>query len=744
MPTINESSLIEDNLTNDLHKLQEDEVIVNQQLDQILMRHCHVEAKLQSIRKVLPNVAVVKAETEKFRDMIHHTNILAEKVSAKVRQLDLARSRVCECQSRVNDILDLQLCCEGVATALENEDYEQGAAHVHRFLLMDQQLLEKTADDVSGDHSSVTSSLATLQQAANNLRQVVDQKFDEAVKAEDLASVERFFKIFPLLGMYNEGITKFCSYLAIKLQVTSQKNLKAALDTRITDKRASVIYADTLTLLFEGIARIIEVHQPIIETYYGPGRLLTCAGILQKECDNQVKKIVFEFMKHRAISRKVQLINEHLRKQGVEKLEPKDLDILLSELTLMHARAELYNKFLRRRVFNDIEISTTDEQHRASLKNDFETIMKNSELARSMQELLGAYLALERYFMEESINKAIGMDALDQDQQTSSMIDDTFFIVKKCVKRSISSGSIDGVCAVINMACGLLENELSSQLKSRLRQGYPAGYLDLAQAYNALQTSFQHGRIQTSDTELARLMFLAYLNNAETSIEYVETLSRNLKIDIEQAFPNMQTKEKGKIESCLAGMKNVTFTLRTVVDYGLEQLRSSAIKPRINPWVDSFLTINHEADEEEILRHETDESFVQTLVMNLDGLLQVFKNSLMESNYNALIGILTTEVTIRLEKVIFKSSFNKIGGTILDNEIRALSNYFTSSTSWTVRDKFIRLQQIATILSVDKVEDVTEFCATDSISWRLSSAEVKKILLLRTDFRQEDIKRLKI
>ncbi|XP_023316573.1 conserved oligomeric Golgi complex subunit 4 isoform X2 [Trichogramma pretiosum] len=642
MPTINESSLIEDNLTNDLHKLQEDEVIVNQQLDQILMRHCHVEAKLQSIRKVLPNVAVVKAETEKFRDMIHHTNILAEKVSAKVRQLDLARSRVCECQSRVNDILDLQLCCEGVATALENEDYEQGAAHVHRFLLMDQQLLEKTADDVSG------------------------------------------------------------------------------------------------------IARIIEVHQPIIETYYGPGRLLTCAGILQKECDNQVKKIVFEFMKHRAISRKVQLINEHLRKQGVEKLEPKDLDILLSELTLMHARAELYNKFLRRRVFNDIEISTTDEQHRASLKNDFETIMKNSELARSMQELLGAYLALERYFMEESINKAIGMDALDQDQQTSSMIDDTFFIVKKCVKRSISSGSIDGVCAVINMACGLLENELSSQLKSRLRQGYPAGYLDLAQAYNALQTSFQHGRIQTSDTELARLMFLAYLNNAETSIEYVETLSRNLKIDIEQAFPNMQTKEKGKIESCLAGMKNVTFTLRTVVDYGLEQLRSSAIKPRINPWVDSFLTINHEADEEEILRHETDESFVQTLVMNLDGLLQVFKNSLMESNYNALIGILTTEVTIRLEKVIFKSSFNKIGGTILDNEIRALSNYFTSSTSWTVRDKFIRLQQIATILSVDKVEDVTEFCATDSISWRLSSAEVKKILLLRTDFRQEDIKRLKI
>ena len=159
---------------------------------------------------------------------------------------------------------------------------------------------------------------------------------------------------------------------------------------------------------------------------------------------------------------------------------------------------------------NDVETYTTDLQQRNDLKNDFESIIKNSELARCMQELLGAYLALERYFMEESVNKAIGMDALDQEQQTSSMIDDVFFIVKKCIKRAISSGSIDGVCAVINMACGLLENELSNQLKSKLRQGYPVGYLDLAQAYNALQTSIQQGRLQTSDTELARLMFLVF------------------------------------------------------------------------------------------------------------------------------------------------------------------------------------------------------------------------------------------
>lgn len=54
-----------------------------------------------------------------------------------------------ECQQRVNDLLDLQQCSEGVATAMQNEDYEKAAAHVHRFLTMDETVLKHTARDVS-------------------------------------------------------------------------------------------------------------------------------------------------------------------------------------------------------------------------------------------------------------------------------------------------------------------------------------------------------------------------------------------------------------------------------------------------------------------------------------------------------------------------------------------------------------------------------------------------------------------
>lgn len=84
-------------------------------------------------------------------------------------------------------------------------DYEKGAAHVHRFLSMDQSLLKRTANDVN-NVSDMLKSVRTLQEAAAQLRAIVEHKFNEAVEHEDLVSVERFFKIFPLVGMHEEGI----------------------------------------------------------------------------------------------------------------------------------------------------------------------------------------------------------------------------------------------------------------------------------------------------------------------------------------------------------------------------------------------------------------------------------------------------------------------------------------------------------------------------------------------------------
>ncbi|KAF5297668.1 hypothetical protein FQA39_LY11999 [Lamprigera yunnana] len=738
-------------LENELAKLILQEEIVFKEMNNFVTQKTYVDAKIKVLSKVLPTLKELKQNTQGLVNTIHTIAESAETISNKVRTLDCARSKVEKCQQRVGDLIDLGVCSEGVQTAILDEDYEKGAGHVHRFLSMDQSLLKQTATGVE-NISSVLKAVETLQDAATQLRTIVQHKFDEAVRMEDLASVERFFKIFPLLDMHNEGIKKFCMYLNEKLRDTAEKNLHAALSTSINDKRYNVKFADTLTLLFEGLARIIDIHQPLVETYYGPGRLMSVASYLQKECDAQVKLIMMEFNKHRQINKKINQISEIAKLSSsssfskIEKLDPKDLDILIQEITIMHMRMELYIKFIRRKVMSDIDVSIPGTEERNNSTKELDKLINSSDLSRSKHDLLSLYLQLEQYFMEESVSKAVGMDSTDPSQQTSSMVDDTFFIIRKCIRRTITSGSLDGICAVINIGCGVLESDFCAILRGRLKQGYPSGYLDLTQAYNVLQTSIQHGRLQPSDTEQIRTAFIIALNNADTSTEYVETLCDSVLSDVQKAIPNMNSNEHGKLESCLSGLSAVTTNLRDVIDYGMQQLRVSVIKPRISPWVDSFLSVDHEFTEDQLSEYEAGESFVQTLIMNLDSLLSTFKESLTDSNYDGLVKILIGEVTVRFEKVILRSTFNRLGGLVLDKEVRSLAGYLTSATTWSVRDKFTKLSQIATILNLERITEISDYWGDHdgALTWRLTPTEVRTIMGLRIDFKLDDIQRLKL
>ena len=134
-----------------------------------------------------------------------------------------------DCQQRVNDLIDLKLCSDGVKTALVEEDYEQAAAHLHRFLAMDEGLLKLTASDMvegveaagSVGMCSLDDALKTLHEAETKVKEIVAKRFDEAVREEDLASVERFFKIFPLINMHDEGLRRFTLYLCSKVSAFS-------------------------------------------------------------------------------------------------------------------------------------------------------------------------------------------------------------------------------------------------------------------------------------------------------------------------------------------------------------------------------------------------------------------------------------------------------------------------------------------------------------------------------------------
>jgi len=67
--------------------------------------------------------------------------------------------------------------------------------------------------------------------------------------------------------------------------------------------------------------------------------------------------------------------------------------------------------------------------------------------------------------------------------------------------------------------------------------------------------------------------------------------------------------------------------------------------------------------------------------------------------------------------------------------------------TWSVRDKFSRLTQMSTVLNLETVGEMADIWGSGSSSahaWKLSQAEVRTVLGLRSDFKAEEIKRLRL
>lgn len=190
----------------------------------------------------------------------------------------------------------------------------------------------------------------------------------------------------------------------------------------------------------------------------------------------------------------------------------RELDPVLTEVTLMNARAELYLRFLRRRIVADFEVGDAQsitpgiyinaamcagtvacdaaltvgavlcDRASAECGEAAETLFAEQDdagadwllhshggiLHERVREQGGAHslcistnLIISCY---QTINRvsplqAVAMDTYEKSQLTSSMVDDCFYIVKKCISRALSSSSIDCLCAMINHANSLLESD---------------------------------------------------------------------------------------------------------------------------------------------------------------------------------------------------------------------------------------------------------------------------------------------
>ncbi|KAJ3007684.1 Golgi transport complex subunit 4 [Thoreauomyces humboldtii] len=730
-----------------LRLLQDEETRADQHLDQLLQGERNLDDHLKTLDDLRPQIGFLRKDGTALLNVLSGTSKLADRISGKVRQLDLEQSCVKSIIGLVEDIQDLQKCASGVQKALDSGDYELAGHFVGRFLTYDPDVVEglftgpesdldSDSDGTSAKPLAVPAStpLATLRAAQQTLTDVAMDEFDNAVQAGNDEEILRYFKLFPLVGHHEVGLDKFSAYICGSISRQCQDNMRASSDQ-------PQFYASLLTRLFETIAMIVDRQEAMVNSVYGPGRMLRVIQRLQREADIQGSIILNTFSERRQLKRKLNDISrfdENIRKRISQPptdnvVEPKEIDAILSELASISQKAQIFDRFLHIRAEAEAAKVQAAGPPRGSdwatsLDGDGDGLVKVSKLDELTQQLMGDYVTMEEYFIRRSVEKAMSIDSSDPSDMTSTCVEDVFYILKTCTRRALATADSNCISAIVNGIGRILELDYINVFQNRLSSVF-AG-VDARDAKGGGQSGF-----------------MIILNNMDISCTYIVKLTEELDGEVERLFPPAgEDLQLEKIRSCLAVLSEYADSFRNILKTWVDNIFKQQLKPRIRPLLQtSYQDVRYTVSDEEYAIQDANEMFVKRFMAGITKMIAPYKKSFSEWNYNHTMTCLIDFTTKDWERYIMQTfKFNQLGSLRFDKDLRAVTAFLSSTTQWPSRDRFARLGQMATLLSMERATEVLELWGGKAgpIAWRLSSSDVRKILALRIDFHPDQIAKL--
>lgn len=712
-----------------------------------------------AVTRLNNHMLVVENSAKQLTSALKNISSLADTISGRVSALDVAKTRVVGCLQLAGDMRDLGVCAEGIDDAIRSEDFETASQHIHRFLTLDQAVFQIREFKHKDATDSIRHSYEVLSSAKDRVSKILKSRLTEAVQKGDVAEMQRFVKLFPLIHESDEGLQRYSVFLNQKIDKLAEDNLAIMKAGGTDDNRRNVLYADTLFMFFEGVAEIIESNLPVLEHSYGLEKLLDFMFILQARIDEFFRRLLEEFDTRRRLSQINRLVDEvlhHKKSNAPESLEdspdPLEVDAIASEICMMNTSVEMYWRFVGRRIGkNDIDLTRSpsgddDEEieeearlERQRLRKEakeqkMDQLLNRSRVGTKMQELIGSYCSLEHFYMLKSVQKAIKSDAKeDVGGLTSSVVDDVVFIVRKSIRRAAGSGNVDSVCATINNATALLDTVVHNSLHHNIQSGYVTSANFASEAF----TAYQQGKQVKEAAESQKEQFLLALNNSAKLSELLIELQKGLIMEWSKI--KRPPVEKNKLEHSTTQIEESAKKLSILAKHGAEELFKSAFKNKIRQGADPYQDIDRQMTMQDVEHYEAHDPFMEHFLAQIDRLLVENEPLLFPDNYKAISLLTSAEIARQMEAAVAKCQFNRYGALQLDREYRQICAYLTNVAGWSAREKVGRLGQIVALLNVETIEEAMEVwhnskTMTTSTTRTLTLPEVRKVLALRADF----------
>ncbi|KAG0141759.1 hypothetical protein CROQUDRAFT_51247 [Cronartium quercuum f. sp. fusiforme G11] len=743
-----------------------------------------LEKSLSNIDQLRPRLSSLANDASTLHEVVTERAAIAQRISSKVRLLDLEQNRLKECIDRVQAIAELKDSFKNLLRAIENADWEAATRHIQRARAIKPEILgSQFAEAVVPSADLPEPPTIALENLTNQLTTTFLNAFSNAASSKDEATTTRFFKLFPLLGPHSSeaGLAAYSDFVRtlITLPTYPRSGPKPCLPQ--------------LTSLFEQLALIIDQHQPIVDKYYGPRSMLTVVIRLNLELDRHTTRILSTWDEDRQPDRKLsevsgygfpiltQLLsvtsNGSLNSTGpisainspaglhsslrsfagnvqrtynlqpslsassqaqttVQESDAPDvqaIDGVIAELAGMSSRWQTYRRFLYARFGDDSDepdekMSPNHVQPPAS--NEHLKPIESTDFSRSIADLLlRLYIPLELAYLRMNIEKAHTTDEfeLDSTPYLSSALDDTFFVLKKAVYRSLSIANTHILEIILKEIAEIVVRDFGEVIKHRL-DSVGVGISGVGFGIGS-----KVGEGKEKREKNAMNAYIVYLNDLDMASEYMVKLVEEVIGGDTLTHSFFQPSEFDEAITFLSGLKASHTRFASFTKTGLEQLFNQLIRPRLRPMItECYKDVTYFLDEERYAETEAQDIFRKRFVRVWESLIEPYQTALTSSNFHQLFALTINTLSRPWETQIRNMKFTELGAIRFDRDLRSISSYLTSQTSFAisiVNEAFARLRQIALLLGLDEEEEnLKDFLVGEEVTWRLSMAEIRAVL----------------
>ncbi|ETW85599.1 hypothetical protein HETIRDRAFT_470679 [Heterobasidion irregulare TC 32-1] len=680
-------------------------------------------ASLARLQSLVPHLEELSSEAHLFSQKVSVTARTAARVGGRVRTLDEEMHRVREASERVGQVMDLKVSLLSMQASIESQDWESATRYCARAMALPDEVISgafaEVAVPTSESHLPPTQ---TLQAAREHLLDVFTSQFDAATKSRDAVATTRFFKLFPSIGWEAEGLEAYASFVVDLVKVRPPASAKTS---------SPLFYITSLTALFESIAMIVDQHQPVVEKYYGPGRMASVIVRLLQECDRVSKSLIEGWEEERSMKRKLldtsntsffslttstpTMRRPPTQLSGIdEEVDPREIDKVITEAAGMASRWSLFRRFLydRLKVFSGIFRPPSPASWNLMA-------VDLSACNKLFSDLLTTYYTpLETWYARSAIDKAHHLSTSEalSSPVTTTRPDDAFYIIKVILARLLSTGAAPVVERMAAALRDVIERDYAGVLRHRMDEVYRSA-----------------GAVRGEKAEReSRVAFITLLNDLDISASHMERLVRDL-LASSTITQNFLASEVDLATNSISSLTMLVPKFRSILRAGVEQLFNQLLRPKLRMLLaDVYKDASYVLDEDAYAAAEYQDVIRKRFIKAWEGLVDGYKDTFTESNYRLFFG-LALDVLIRpWEKIVMGLRYSELGAIRFDHDLRSITTHLSSQTAFgDVREKFVRLQHISTLINLDQEEDVDDFYSSSGIQWKLSSQEARAIAGLR-------------